>query len=499
MCLLASACGTRLHNSAFLKAAGGGQSGPQGQEPLAGGVGAVTDQGGGATAAGGGGSTAAGGGSGPSSQAGGGAAARAASPGSAGGSAGGAGGPGNTASDQGVTATSIRVGNITAIGGAFGPEAFQVSLRGVRVFFQAINDRGGINGRKLSLSTCDDREDGSQDLACAIRLNEQDKVFALLANNSDATARSASYEYKNNIPDIGFPLNNGYDKYPNMYSIYGNQHPRDGKQVGVNGTRYLPSGIYRWFKQERHVDKAAFFFYTIPVSQQAAYAEENGAKLEGIATTYEGGGSHAGENPAAPSFDTDVVNMKAAGVNAVFDAIDTPANQKLCAAMDRQGFTVAAKVSTVEVWGDLVKDWTAPCRSTVYVGGVGAASYADQANPGVAQFRSEFAKYCPGCPLHQWSIDAWAAARMLADGIGSMGANVTRVGLEKWLDGLNQYTNHGLVVPVDYQKVDFSKPRTDHFVVAQWQDAARTFATVAPLGTSYVVPWYGTPSSDDGS
>src|SRR5436853_820933 len=63
------------------------------------------------------------------------------------------------------------------------------------------------------------------------------------------------------------------------------------------------SDLYRWFKQERHVDKAAFFFYTIPVSQQAAYAEENGAKLEGIATTYEGGGSHAGENPAAPTFD----------------------------------------------------------------------------------------------------------------------------------------------------------------------------------------------------
>src|SRR2546430_4222704 len=60
-----------------------------------------------------------------------------------------------------------------------------------------------------------------------------------------------------------------------------------------------------------HIDKAAVFFYSIPVSQQAGYAEENGAKLEGISTAYEGGGSHAGENPAAPSFDTDVVNMKA--------------------------------------------------------------------------------------------------------------------------------------------------------------------------------------------
>ena len=444
-----------------------------------------------------GGRAAAAGAAGVATQAGGGSGARAAS--SGGGGGGGGGGPANTASDQGVTATSIKVGNITAIGGAFGPEAFGVSLRGLRVYFQAINDRGGINGRKLILDTCDDREDGSQDLACTIKLNEQDKIFMFLANNSEVTARSAGYEYKNNIPDLGFPLNNGYDKYPNMYSLYGNQNPRDGKQVGVNGTRYLQSGLYRWFKEQRHVDKAAVFFYSIPVSQQAGYAEENGAKLEGINTVYEGGGSHAGENPAAPSFDTDVVNMKAAGVNAVFDAIDTPANQKLCQAMDRQGFTVTAKVSTVEVWGQLVGGWSAPCRNSVYVGGVGADSYADQANPGVAQFRGEFAKYCPGCPLHQWSLDAWAGSQMTADGIASMGANVTRVGFEKWLDGLKEYNNHGLVVPLDYQKVDFSKPRPERFLVAQWQDSAGTYVSSAPLGTTYVAPWYGTPASDDGS
>ena len=496
LCLTVGACGTRLHNSAFVKAATGGQSGTgsqvAGQGPDAG----VTPgaQGGPAGLAPGAGGAQGGTPSAPG-----------ASNRAAGGSPGQTTVPGvaaanhNTASDQGVTPTSIKVGNITAIDGALGPEAFGPTLRGLRIYVQAVNDRGGINGRKLTLATCDDREDGSQNLACAVKLNEQDKVFMLVGNNSDATARSANYEYTHNIPDLGFPLNNGYDKYPNMYSLYGNQNPRDGKQVGVNGTRYLPSGLYRWFKQQRHIDKAAVFFYSIPVSQQAGYAEENGAKLEGISTAYEGGGSHAGENPAAPSFDTDVVNMKAAGVNGVIDAIDAPANQKLCQAMDRQGFTVTAKISTVEVWGQGVGTWSAPCRNTVYVGGVGADSFADQANPRVAQFRSEFNKYCGGCPLHQWSIDSWAGGQMFGDGVASMGANVTRAGMEKWLDGLHLYTNNGLVVPMDFQKVDFSKPRADSFLVAQWQDSAGTYATSAPLGTSYVTPWYGTPASDDGS
>ncbi|HMC42864.1 MAG TPA: ABC transporter substrate-binding protein, partial [Acidimicrobiales bacterium] len=222
--LLGSACGTRLHNSAFVKAAGGAQgvAGSASPDQVAGNGATVGGPEGGATPGAAGGRAAAAGAAGVATQAGGGSGARAAS---SGGGGGGGGGPANTASDQGVTATSIKVGNITAIGGAFGPEAFGVSLRGLRVYFQAINDRGGINGRKLILDTCDDREDGSQDLACTIKLNEQDKIFMFLANNSEVTARSAGYEYKNNIPDLGFPLNNGYDKYPNMYSLYGNQNP----------------------------------------------------------------------------------------------------------------------------------------------------------------------------------------------------------------------------------------------------------------------------------
>src|SRR5439155_7072543 len=99
-----------------------------------------------------------------------------------GGAAGAAAAGANTASDIGVTPTSITLGNITAIQGQFGPDAFSPSLYGLQAYVAALNARGGVNGRKIDLHTCDDRDTGDGNLACAKQLVEQNKIFAFLAN-----------------------------------------------------------------------------------------------------------------------------------------------------------------------------------------------------------------------------------------------------------------------------------------------------------------------------
>jgi branched-chain amino acid transport system substrate-binding protein len=369
--LTLSACGTRLSDSAFLQAQRGSGSsgsvsagdngstgGPTGSAGTAGSQGVNAG-------AGSGGSSAAG----TSGGAGG------------GGGGGGAGAPRNTASDAGVTGNSITIGNITATGGSFGPEAFGVSLNGLKTWVQATNAKGGINGRKINLVTCDDAEDGSQNLACATKLVEQDHVFAFIGNNSDASARSANYEYTHNVPDLGFPLNNGYAKYPNMFSyLGGGGYARNGKLVGNNGQLEQQAWQFRWFHQNMGISNGGFCFYSIAVSQQQGVAEEQGAGSEHINNTYDCGGSNAGANPAAPTFDTDAVNMKAKGVDGVWDALDTNANAKLCQSFDRNNFHPKAKVSTVEVWGQEVGTWSSPCRNEVYAAG-NEDNYNDTANP----------------------------------------------------------------------------------------------------------------------
>jgi branched-chain amino acid transport system substrate-binding protein len=495
--LVLQACGTRLPNSAFVKAQQGGTGtnigsgdGTTDQSGVTGG-----DQGQAATQGSvtGGGTV---GGSGPN-----------------GGPSGGqnnnnGGGPGgaNTASDVGVTPTSIKVGNITSIQGQFGPDAFSPSLYGLQAYASSVNARGGINGRKLEIDTCDDKGTGDGNLACAQKLVDQDKIFVYLANNSQSSGRSANYSYTKGVPDLGFPLNNGYQKYPTMFDFYGNNGAvRDGKQVGAQGKRWQTTGLYRWFKLNRGVSKPAVFFFNIAVSQQQGYAYEADLAAEGMPYAYEGGGSHQGENFAAPTFDTDVVNMKNKNVDIMFDAMDVGSNQKLCQAMDRGGWTkqptsLKAKVSTIEAWSQKVgTDFSSPCRNFVYSVG-NSDPYSNTSDPLVARFRDDFAKYQPGRYLHQWATEGWAQGYEFQKAAETMGANLTRKGFMAWLNGLSNYTMDGFTRPFDYKPKNFAATINDCFSVVQWDDGAQTFKTLAPITTCYPdAKWAGVDATDDGS
>ncbi|HVT75445.1 MAG TPA: ABC transporter substrate-binding protein, partial [Acidimicrobiales bacterium] len=152
----------------------------------------------------------------------------------------------NRASDTGVTATTITIGNITAENGVLG-DAFAPAVRGVRAWVAYTNAHGGIHGRQIVLKTCDDREDRNRDLACAQQLVERDKVFALIGVNSRSFGGAAQYLADHQIPVLGFPITNSLYRYPTMFSIYRNGYARDGKTVGYNGNLVYTSGWMRWF------------------------------------------------------------------------------------------------------------------------------------------------------------------------------------------------------------------------------------------------------------
>ena len=483
--ILLPACGTRLPDSAFSKLQGGSNSGDQV---------AAADNGGNvdtgttvAGATGGAGATGSGGATATTTA-----------------SGGGSGGGGqtaaqNTASDVGVTATSIKIGNITGIGGPLGPDAFGPTLRGLQVYVQGINARGGVNGRKIILDSCDDNQDGSQNLACAQKLVGQDKIFAFINNNSLATAPSAHYEYTNNVPDLGYPLNNGYYKYPDFFTPYGSWFPRDGKTLGSNGTNWNTTEVYHYYKVAVGASKAALFFYSEAQSQQQAYLAESQVKAEGMQVVYESGG-HNGENLAAPNFDTDVLTMKSSGADVIFDAVDINGNQKICTSMDRYGVSVKAKVSTIEVWNADIGTpaWSKPCRDSIFISGR-SASYADTSNPAVAQYISDYKKYGNNYTQAQWALEGYANGQIFVDGVSSMGASPTRAGWIKWMDSLMNYTDHGFYVPTDWQPRPHPGNYEECTTAVQWQDSVGTFVTRGPMSTCYTTGEVPAAFTPDGS
>ncbi len=372
----------------------------------------------------------------------------------------------NQASDVGVTATSIKLGNITAENGVLG-DTFAPAVRGLRAWVAATNAAGGIGGRKIELATCDDREDRSRTLECARRLVEQDQVFALVATNSRALGGAAQYLADQHVPVLGFPITNSFYRYSNFFTVYGAGYPRDGKTVGLGGKIVNLSGQFRWYKQQLGVSKAAVFQYDINESSQAGDAFVDGLKAEGFDVT------QYTVSFAAPSFDQAVADMQQRGTEIIFDAMDDGANRRLCDSMARRGFKPKAKVSTVVVMGEaLGQQYNDTCRNIVYVSTESLPYTSNQ--PEIATFRDAYARYQPGLPLHQWAMEAWAMGNITRDAIESMGPAPTRAGFLKYLDTMPPNTAGGIMVGTVFRPdaYAYTAPTAkDCFAVARYQES----------------------------
>ena len=93
------------------------------------------------------------------------------------------------ASNAGVTPTEIRLGASAVLSGPLGPQTAEYGA-GSRLLFDAVNEAGGIHGRKISYVTLDDGFDPARSAENTRKLIEEDKVFMIY--NNTGTAQTAA-------------------------------------------------------------------------------------------------------------------------------------------------------------------------------------------------------------------------------------------------------------------------------------------------------------------
>jgi branched-chain amino acid transport system substrate-binding protein len=470
----ATACGTRLPDSAFVQAQQQ-QTGtlPDGTTGSVGPGGTVGESNGGLPNAVGGG----GGGGGGSAGTGG---TGATGSGGGGGGNAGVGAPGNTASDVGVTATTITIGTISSKTNPFDPRAFVGPLYGLQAFVQWTNEHGGIHGRRLLLKFCDDQGSGDQNQTCVHQLVDSAKVFAL-ASNAVLTYSGADYVNSKGVPDVGSqPIDPAYTKYPHLYEIYGDDYPRDGKQYGFNGQLYGGTEVYRYFKQKfpSTGKVAGVVEYNQSASTRFGNSIANGLKHEGY-TVYE-----KVVNFALPDFDSVAIDFKNHGVQYVYDTIDRAGNVRLCKALDDNKVDITAKVLTPQSWEQSIKsDYSSSphCADELWVTG-NTRNYEDTSYPPVAHFRQQMAANGHGDAnsLSEWALEGWAGGQWLADAISSCGATVTRSCVEKYMNAgpAHPYDAGGLLAARWFEhRSTPEQPSHNCITVARWSNAANGWKT----------------------
>lgn len=113
--------------------------------------------------------------------------------------------------EVGVTNQSIIVGCSNSFSGPLAFTGSEIVKYGIEIYFNQVNEQGGVHGRKLTMKSYDDAYDPTKAVTNNKRLVEQDGVFCILSpQGTSPIAASLEYLEQQKVPLIfpfqGLPL-----------------------------------------------------------------------------------------------------------------------------------------------------------------------------------------------------------------------------------------------------------------------------------------------------
>jgi branched-chain amino acid transport system substrate-binding protein len=201
--------------------------------------------------------------------------------------------------DPGVTAKTILLGGTVPLSGE--AAAFGSVGPGAKAYFDHVNARGGVNGRKILYRYYDDGYDPAQTVQLTRKLVEEDRVFAIFNSvGTDQNAAIQPYLNARKVPQLfvgdgsqnvsqpaRYPWTMGFlQSYLGEGAVYGRHLARTAKAAKIavlyENTRLgtdLTRGLERWIagKGPRVVAKESYEYTDAEVSTQVARLKGSGA------------------------------------------------------------------------------------------------------------------------------------------------------------------------------------------------------------------------------
>ena len=345
----------------------------------------------------------------------------------------GGGGSGGTASNgqvavdaPGVTATEIRVGGIASVTNPLGGNYGDI-FKGVQAYFDMVNSKGGIYGRKLVLAAqVDDHVSNNQQ--AVTQLLTQDNVFAvmpvavLLFSGADTLVRQ-------NVPTFGWTINpewGGTKANPKL-----NMFGESGSYLGFTDA----SPVLPYLAQKTNRHKVGVLAYTVAQSAQCAEGVKNSFEKYGkdadAQVVYEDKSIAFGVASLAPQ----VSKMKQAGVDLVTTCMDTNGVVTLAKEMKKQSLDAiqylpdAYDHTFVKTYGDLFEGSIVRTDFTQW------ELPKDQQPAGLGNYLSWISKQ--NTNPSEDSMNGWLNADLFVNGLKAAGPDFSR---QKLIDAINKMT-----------------------------------------------------------
>lgn len=367
---------------------------------------------------------------------------------------------------RGVTATEIRIGQTMPYSGPV--SAFGALGKGEAGYFRMLNERGGINGRKINFISLDDSYAPPKTVEQTRRLVESDEVALIFSSIGTAhNTAIAKYLQGKNIPQLF--LASGASKFGDIA-----QFPQ--ATMGVQAPFRYEARLYARYALAKN-PSATFAV----ISQNDDYGRDYLAGLKDVlGEKYDSLVSVATYEITDPTIDSQIVKLKATNAD-VFVIAATP---KFAAQSIRKAFEIGWRpmtfLSNTAVWISTVMqpagvEAGTGIISTAYVKDPDDPAWKD--DPGMKGWRDFMTRYVPEGDQHDTNyVNAYNSAMALEAVLKACGddlstENILRqafaikdLELPMLLPGIKVNTSPADHVPVDQmQLMRFNGKTWDRF------------------------------------
>jgi branched-chain amino acid transport system substrate-binding protein len=361
------------------------------------------------------------------------------------------------AADPGVSSKEIVIGGTIPLSGI--AASYASVGRGAEAYFKSINAQGGVNGRKITYKYLDDQYNPSTTVQATRQLVQQEKVFAIF--------NSLGTEHNLNIRAY---LNAA--KVPQLFvgsgaTTFGRDYKRYPYTIG-----YLPSYIGEGKVYARHILKTKPSAKIGVLFQNDDYGKD---VLSGFRT---GLGAKARNIVSMQSYDpletevsSQIARLRSSGAK-IFMLIATPPfvirGLKSAATL---GWKPTAYINQVGSATNIMRIVALTANPQIIEGAITMQAYKDPTSPrwrkdkGIALYRRIMKQYLPrGDANDGFHVYSMAVAYTFVDALRKAGKNVTRAGIVRAVQRLNEPSN-----PFILPGIVVKTSPTDHFPIEQGQ------------------------------
>ncbi|HZB55258.1 MAG TPA: ABC transporter substrate-binding protein [Reyranella sp.] len=206
--------------------------------------------------------------------------------------------------DDGVTDTEIKIGNTNPYSGP--ASSYAAIARTIDAYFKAVNEAGGINGRKIKFISLDDGYSPPKTVEVVRQLVEQEKIFAL-------------------FQPLGTPCNTAIHKYMNQRKV-----PQ--LFVATGASKWGDPKNFPWtmgFQPDYHTEAVIYAKHILASVKDAKIAvlhQNDDYGRDYLGGFKEGLGKEAGRivrtvtyEATDPTVDSQIIQLKDSGANVFFN------------------------------------------------------------------------------------------------------------------------------------------------------------------------------------